>query len=151
MTPADDIEGTLYKFIPPDYTKSEAEFANIVAENAIAFKPLGEKLSSYTRPSASYLASLPAVGASQGKAKGRGKGKAKGMERQAVEVELSEDSEEAVVFEIYKVGCLPLTWFGGRAIDGFIRRHGVHRGSGSIIDECSCSSCCSSKGAATFR
>ncbi|WVN85811.1 histone acetyltransferase type B catalytic subunit [Cryptococcus depauperatus CBS 7841] len=77
-TPADDIEATLYKFIPPDYTKSGVEFKLRVAEDAEKFKPLGEKLDSYIQPSL--------------------KGKGKRGDRTT---ELG-NKEDAVLFEIYK-------------------------------------------------
>ncbi|WWC60146.1 histone acetyltransferase type B catalytic subunit [Kwoniella dejecticola CBS 10117] len=89
-TPADEIEGQLYKFIPPDYTKSELDFKRIVERDAETFKPLGEKIGSYVRSSA------PAKG------KSKGKGKAKGKEVQVDgNGEIKED-EGAVVFEMYK-------------------------------------------------
>lgn len=78
-TPPDDIEGALYNFIPADYTKSEVAFDAIVEADAKTFKPLGEKLGSYTRPSGS----------------GKGKGKANG--------DVDENADDAVVYEIYKV------------------------------------------------
>lgn len=81
-TPADDIEGTLYKFIPSDYTKSESAFATTVEEDATAFKPLGEKIASYVRPTVS----------------GKGKGKANGAAPPP-----SEDDDGAVVYEVYHV------------------------------------------------
>ena len=55
---------------------------------------MGEKLAAYVRPSAAYIASL----APKGKAKG--KGKANGS---VVEVDLAEDSPDAVTYEVYKV------------------------------------------------
>ncbi|KZS98869.1 histone acetyltransferase type B [Sistotremastrum niveocremeum HHB9708] len=45
----DDVEGTLYKFIPPDYYKSETEFLKRVAKDAVEFKPLGNLIHTYTR------------------------------------------------------------------------------------------------------
>jgi histone acetyltransferase 1 len=93
---ADDIEGTLYKFIPPgiyfdhminvpgscfsDYSKSIEAFQATVEKDAATFKPLGEKIHSYTR-----------------RAAGRGKGKSK--ETSSVE----EDDSNAVVYEVYHV------------------------------------------------
>ncbi|KAG9126419.1 histone acetyltransferase 1 [Ceratobasidium sp. 392] len=75
---ADDIEGTLYKFIPPDYNKSFDTFKSVVEKDAVAFKPLGEKIHSYTRRAA-------------------GKGKGKGKEAGPV----AEDDPDAVVYEVY--------------------------------------------------
>lgn len=83
-TPADDIEGTLYNFIPADYTKSAVAFDAIVDADAKTFRPLGEKIGSYTRS---------AVGSN------KGKGKANGEDGSAP----SEDDENAVVYEMYKV------------------------------------------------
>ncbi|WVF66901.1 histone acetyltransferase type B catalytic subunit [Kwoniella sp. CBS 6097] len=91
-TPADEIEGTLYKFIPADYTKSSTEFKRIVEKDAEEFKPLGEKLGSYVRPAVS----------SKEKSKGKGKGKGKGTEETNGNGEVKEDDENAVVFEMYK-------------------------------------------------
>ncbi|OCF74848.1 histone acetyltransferase type B catalytic subunit [Kwoniella mangroviensis CBS 8886] len=84
-TPSDEIEGTLYKFIPPDYTKSEMDFSKLVEKDSSEFKPLGEKIGSYVRPAAP-----------SSKSKGKGKGKVSNGE------ELKEDDENAVVFEMYK-------------------------------------------------
>ncbi|OCF58050.1 histone acetyltransferase type B catalytic subunit [Kwoniella mangroviensis CBS 10435] len=84
-TPSDEIEGTLYKFIPPDYTKSEMDFSKLVEKDSSEFKPLGEKIGSYVRPAAT-----------SSKSKGKGKGKVSNGE------ELKEDDENAVVFEMYK-------------------------------------------------
>ncbi|WWC68781.1 histone acetyltransferase type B catalytic subunit [Kwoniella pini CBS 10737] len=86
-TPADEIEGTLYKFIPPDYTKSDLDFKRLVEKDAENFKPLGDKIGSYVRPPATT------------KGKSKGKAKAKGSQ---VEGEFKEDDEGAVVFEMYK-------------------------------------------------
>jgi len=89
-TPADDVEGLLYNFIPADYTKSAFAFEQLVDTEATSFKPHGEKIGSYVRQAAS--ASL--------KNKGKGKAKANGAEQ----ADLSEDDENAVVYEMYKVG-----------------------------------------------
>ncbi|CAH7670896.1 acyl-CoA N-acyltransferase [Phakopsora pachyrhizi] len=44
----DDIEGTFYKFIPPDYSKSIKEFEQeLESETSKNFKPPGQKISSY--------------------------------------------------------------------------------------------------------
>lgn len=82
-TPPDEIEGALYKFIPPDYTKSEVEFQKRVASDSETFEPLGEKIGSYAHPSAGR------------KGKGqRDSGMAAGEE--------IEDNEDVVVYEMYK-------------------------------------------------
>ena len=64
-TPADDVEGLLYNFIPPDYTKSAFAFEQLVEAEASSFKPPGEKIGSYVRPAAASK-------------KSKGKGKASG-------------------------------------------------------------------------
>ncbi|KAB5594101.1 Histone acetyltransferase [Ceratobasidium theobromae] len=75
---ADDVEGTLYKFIPPDYSKSTDAFQATVEKDAASFKPLGEKIHSYTR-----------------RAAGRGKGKSKETSP------VGEDDPDAIVYEVY--------------------------------------------------
>lgn len=97
-TPAEDVEGKLYNFIPADYTKSSTTFDETVEADATTFKPMGEKLAAYVRPSGALLASL--AGQSKSKGKGKGKGKANGA---PVEIDLQEDSKDAVVYEVYKV------------------------------------------------
>lgn len=91
-TPADDIEQKLFGFIPVDYTKSEETFAETVDRDAAEFKPYGDKIASYVRPAVKGLS----------KGKGKGKGKANGISG----LELKEDDEGAVVYEIYKVGTI---------------------------------------------
>ncbi|KAL7423933.1 histone acetyltransferase 1 [Cryptotrichosporon argae] len=85
-TPADDIEGLLYKFIPADYTKHAAAFEATV-EADYAFRPVGEKVGSYAR-----------APAGKARAKGKGKGKARANGRQDVD----EEDGGAVVFEMFK-------------------------------------------------
>ncbi|CAE6512502.1 unnamed protein product [Rhizoctonia solani] len=75
---ADDVEGTLYKFIPPDYSKSAESFQNTVEKEATTFRPLGEKIHTYVR-----------------RAPGHGKGKSKEANP------VSEDDADAIVFEVY--------------------------------------------------
>ncbi|KAH9818998.1 acyl-CoA N-acyltransferase [Melampsora americana] len=83
----DQIEETLYKFIPPDYTKSEETFKKHVEETyEKGFDPPGEKISSY-RPTHS-------------------KGKAKSNTSQKLEpwvkCESEEDEvEEEVIYELW--------------------------------------------------
>ncbi|BEI83453.1 hypothetical protein CcaverHIS002_0400570 [Cutaneotrichosporon cavernicola] len=77
-TPADNIESELFKFIPPDYTKSSTAFEATVEADA-EFTPCGEKIASYTRAAATA----------------KGKGKANG------DAALSPDDDNAVVFEVY--------------------------------------------------
>ncbi|RXK37212.1 histone acetyltransferase type B catalytic subunit [Tremella mesenterica] len=85
-TPPDDIEGILYKFIPPDYSKSSEDFDRLVQEDSLKFKPLGEKIGEYSRPA--------------WKAKGKGKGK---KTNGAGTTGSSEEGKEGEVkFEMYK-------------------------------------------------
>lgn len=119
VTPPDDVEGLLYNFIPADYTKSKFAFDQTVEEDAKTFKPLGEKIGSYTRAAATP--------------KGKGKAKANGN----VEEGLKEGDEGVVVFEAYKVSSTC------EETDG--RRRGIHRVSRSIIVGCNCSSFSSSR------
>ena len=76
----DDVKGTLEKYITSDYYRSETEFLAHVEEDAENFKPPGENIYSYTRPSP----------ASRSKGKG-------------VATALSEEDEDAVVYEVYHV------------------------------------------------
>lgn len=122
-TPPDDVEGLLYNFIPADYTKSTFEFDRLVDTDATAFKPLGEKISSYVRAAAVE------------KPKGKGKAKANGK---AVDHEMSGEDEKAVVYEAYKVSWALLLWLTRR-------RRGIHLVLGNIIVGCSCSYCFSSR------
>ncbi|KDQ18533.1 hypothetical protein BOTBODRAFT_154460 [Botryobasidium botryosum FD-172 SS1] len=79
VSTADDVEGTLFKFIPPDYYKDREQFVKRVEQDATTFKPMGEKVYSYTR-----------------RATTSGKGKTKQDEP------VDEDSDDAVVYEVYK-------------------------------------------------
>lgn len=79
-TPADDVEGELFKFLPADYTKSAVAFEQTVEEDAKTFKPMGELIGSYTMRAAS----------SKGKGKVNGDGPAA-------------DAKDAVTYEMYKV------------------------------------------------
>ena len=99
-TPPDDIEGSLFNFIPPDYSKSSFAFDETIHNDSTSFVPLGEKVGSYARPTAAHLASLNAA---KGKNKGKGKGKANGQSVKAEIVQLEEDSPDAVVYEMYRV------------------------------------------------
>jgi histone acetyltransferase 1 len=90
-TPPDDVEGLLYNFVPPDYSKSAFAFEQQVETDAKSFKPLGDKVGSYVRQAAAAAS------------KSKGKGKAKAKSEVDAPVELSEDDENAVVFEMYKV------------------------------------------------
>jgi len=74
----DDVQETLGAVIPPDYEKDPHTFAALVAHDALSFKPLGELIYSYSRPS-------PAT-------TGKGKG---------VAAALDPESEDAIVFEAY--------------------------------------------------
>ncbi|TFY66469.1 hypothetical protein EVG20_g4608 [Dentipellis fragilis] len=74
----DDVRGTLEKFIPKDYYKTEEAFLGRVEEEADSFQPFGEKIYSYTRPAPNS--------AKKGK---------------AVAGSLSEDDPDAVVYEAW--------------------------------------------------
>lgn len=76
----DDVQGTLEKFIPEGYYRTESEFLACVEEDAVSFRPLGEKVASYTR-------------AAPNSAK-KGKGAA---------VTLPEDDPDAIVYEVWHV------------------------------------------------
>lgn len=131
----------MYQFIPADYTKSASTFEETVEADATSFKPMGEKLAAYVRPSGAYVASkLP-----KGKGKGKGKGKANGG---VIELDVAEDSPDAVVYEVYKVGLDFQLSFPSKEIgmaSNGSRRHGVLQDSKSTTDACSCSSCSSSR------
>jgi hypothetical protein len=58
-------------------------------------------LAAYIRPSGSLISSLTGGAKGKGKAKGKSKTSA-----EPVELDLTEDSEDAVVFEVYKVSHL---------------------------------------------
>ncbi|KAN0115902.1 Acyl-CoA N-acyltransferase [Russula decolorans] len=74
----DDVRGTLEKSIPDDYYRTESEFLARVEEDAVSFRPFGEKIASYTR----------VMPNSEKKRKG------------AV-VTLPEDDPDAVVYEVW--------------------------------------------------
>lgn len=94
------------------YTK-EADFLKRVEEDAISFKPNGQLIYSYTRPST--------------------KGKEKGLDNFD---NIDSESEDATVFEVYHVR-LPLYLV---LVLIFIRQHGILRVSENITDECNYSS-----------
>ncbi|KAJ7090351.1 histone acetyltransferase type B catalytic subunit [Mycena belliarum] len=79
----DDVEGTLTKFMPSDYYKNETEFLARVEEDAINFRPTGQKIYTYARPA-------PHLSASNSKGKGVAQPQV-----------LDPESEDAVVFEVY--------------------------------------------------
>ncbi|KAL0947489.1 hypothetical protein HGRIS_013592 [Hohenbuehelia grisea] len=78
----DDVEGTLSQFIPPGYQTDKAAFAQQVETDATSFRPAGQMIYSYTRPSP--LAS-------------NGKGKAAASSS----TPLPAESEDAIVYEVY--------------------------------------------------
>ncbi|KAF8321539.1 histone acetyltransferase type B, partial [Clavulina sp. PMI_390] len=82
----DDVEGTLYKFIPSDYLKNEDTFRANVEKEALTFRPPGTKVFSYARPS------------THGDPSSSGKGKSKAQTDGA---ELDEESPDVSVFEAY--------------------------------------------------
>ncbi|RXW24202.1 hypothetical protein EST38_g1683 [Candolleomyces aberdarensis] len=76
----DDAQATLSEYIPEDYYTDEAEFLQRVEEDATSFRPSGQLIYSYTRPSPS--------------AKGKGKGNANAQA-------LDAGSEDVVEYEVY--------------------------------------------------
>ena len=87
----DEVESTLAKFIPESYYTDEKKFLERVEHDAINFKPVGEKIHSYTRAATT----LP-------------KGK-----NVAIPQILSPEDEEIVDFEVYHVSIIPLLSGGG--------------------------------------
>lgn len=86
----DDVEGQLKEFLPSDYisasTSSSAkeEFATALEKSSSSFKPLGDKVHSYTRRKVN-----------------KGKGKSSNVASLASSA-LPEDDPEARVFEVYR-------------------------------------------------
>ncbi|KAL0070550.1 histone acetyltransferase 1 [Marasmius tenuissimus] len=76
----DNVEQSLLEFLPPDIEREEEVFNKRVEEDALNFKPLGELVHSYTRPSP--------------RSKGKGKLKLEGNV-------INPESEDAVVYEVY--------------------------------------------------
>ncbi|KAF8810097.1 histone acetyltransferase type B [Phlegmacium glaucopus] len=74
----DDVEGTLRQFIPPGYRTDEPSFLELVENDAMTFKPQGQKVFSYTRP-LSHTSS-------------KGKGKSSDLDPQ---------SQDVLEFEVY--------------------------------------------------
>ena len=83
-TAVDDVEDTLAKFLPEGYYTDEQEFLKRVEEDAINFKPAGEKIYSYSRAATT----LP-------------KGK-----NVAISQVLSPEDQETVDFEVYHVSSM---------------------------------------------
>jgi histone acetyltransferase 1 len=76
----DDVQGTLEKFIPEGYYRTESEFLARVEEDAVSFRPPGEKIASYTRVAPNNPT--------------KGKGAA---------VTLPDDDPDAIVYEVWHV------------------------------------------------
>ncbi|TFK72215.1 histone acetyltransferase type B catalytic subunit [Pluteus cervinus] len=81
-TTVDDVEEILSSAIPPGYMTDEADFLARVEEDAVSFRPSGQLLYSYTRPSPYTID------------KGKGKEVANAQPPDS-------ESEDAVVFEVY--------------------------------------------------
>ncbi|PPR06189.1 hypothetical protein CVT26_005463 [Gymnopilus dilepis] len=77
----DDVEGTLAKFIPPGYYTDEEAFLKRVEEDADSFRPPGQLIYSYTRPSP--------------------KSSAKGKRKRDGEQILDPHSEDVIEYEVY--------------------------------------------------
>lgn len=84
------------------YYKDEAEFLNRVEEDATSFKPHGDLIHTYVRPSPSAV----------------GKGKSKSA------AALNAQSEDAVVFEVYHVRSCAITGCTRRLIGEYVRYSG---------------------------
>jgi histone acetyltransferase 1 len=80
----DDVRGALEKCIPDGYYRTESEFLARVEEDAVSFRPHGEKIASYTR------------------ARPNGEKKGKGAA-----VTLPEDDPDAIVYEVWHVRVSP--------------------------------------------
>ena len=80
----DDVRGALEKWIPDSYFRTESEFLARVEEDAVSFRPHGEKIASYTRVAPN--------------SEKRGKG--------AAVVTLPEDDPDAIVYEVWHVRCV---------------------------------------------
>ncbi|KAL0577366.1 histone acetyltransferase 1 [Marasmius crinis-equi] len=76
----DNVAQTLLEFLPPDVERDEAAFQKRVEEDALNFKPIGQPVYTYTRPSP--------------RSKGKGKHTFEGNL-------LHPESEDAVVYEVY--------------------------------------------------
>ncbi|KAI0320300.1 histone acetyltransferase type B catalytic subunit [Amylostereum chailletii] len=79
----DDVRGTLDKYIPEGYYTNEGEFLARVEEDAETFRPLGERIHSYTR--------LSPTSSSKGK---------------GVETSLPEEDDDVIVYEVWHVSKL---------------------------------------------
>ncbi|KAF8655817.1 hypothetical protein AX16_002902 [Volvariella volvacea WC 439] len=81
-TTVDDVEDILSQFIPEGYFTEESEFLACVEEDATNFRPAGQLIYSYTRPSPLALE------------------KGKGKEKSSSQL-LDSESEDAIVYEVY--------------------------------------------------
>jgi histone acetyltransferase HAT1-like protein len=126
----DDVQGTLEKYIPDDYYRTESEFLARVEEDAVSFRPPGEKIASYIRI------------APDSKKKSKG----------AV-VTLPEDDPDAIVYEVWHVRVLPPPLhFACRhrtLFDNCLRQRGTTQDSENITGGCNCSFCSTSRLALT--
>lgn len=85
-TAIDDPENTLYQYLPDDRITDEASFKKQVEEDAINFKPMGEKIHSYVRK------------------KGGRKGKdPRDRVIKRPQAEINEDDPDAITYEVYHV------------------------------------------------
>ncbi|KAJ7915537.1 histone acetyltransferase type B catalytic subunit [Mycena leptocephala] len=78
----DDVQGTLTSFMPSDYYQDEKAFLARVEEDATTFRPTGQMIYTYTRPTP------------HSSANSKGKGVAQPQT-------LDPESQDAVVFEVY--------------------------------------------------
>lgn len=112
-----------FSTIRTDYYKDLKSFLACIEETATTFRPHGDLIHSYTRPSPNAA------------------GKGKGIDITS----LSPESDDAIVYEVYHVRC-PLT----RNVEVAeclyaIRLHGKHLVSKNITAACSCLFCFTSK------
>jgi len=89
-----DVEGTLYEFIPPDYTKSAETFNEWVTADEAAFKPVGTRIGEYAKRKKKVDAK---------KSKGKGKANPSEGDRSKGAWENCEiTDDDAVVFEAHQ-------------------------------------------------
>ncbi len=128
----DDAQGTLEKYIPDDYYRTESEFLARVEEDAVSFRPPGEKVASYTRI------------APDSKKKGKG-----------TVVTLPEDDPDTIVYEVWHVRFLsppppsPFRLSPSHLFDNCLRQSGTLQDSKNITGGCNCSFCSTSRLALT--
>lgn len=121
-----------------DYVTDYDSFKSQLAQDAVSFKPFGEKIGEYRRPSASSLE--------------KSKGKGKEVRKRGID---DLDDEGDVVYEMWKVSRLAcsdcLRWTADRCMLPFGRRAWLIKSSERTIDACRSSSCCTLREEFAFR